>query len=124
MQFMTVVIMLNRRVVSCVAVSCNVGVAFCSYIIEENVCCLCLCDPSYPTSLAFEYLKTVMEEFGKQCGHRIFEAQRPYHFIEFGELVLTYVRTYVQWNTRMTNQKFWVKLFVISRDLLYQNNFP
>jgi vesicle transport protein SEC22 len=54
------------------------------YVIEENVCCLCLCEPSYPTSLAFDYLKTVSEEFAKQCGHRIFEAQRPYYFIEFG----------------------------------------
>ena len=35
-----------------------------------------------------------------------------------------YIHKYVQWNTDITNQKFQVKLFVISRNLLYQNNFP
>ena len=44
--------------------------------------------------------------------------------------VYLYVRAYVcffyklQWNTLITNQKFLVKLFVISGDLLCQNNFP
>lgn len=56
-----------------------------SYIIEDGVCYLCLCEPSYPAGLAFEYLKAVCEEFSKQCGRRIYEAQRPYYFIEFGE---------------------------------------
>ena len=58
-----------------------------SYMIEEGVCYLCLCEPSYPTTLAFEYLKAVSEEFSKQCGRKIYEAHRPYHFIEFGKCI-------------------------------------
>ena len=49
------------------------------------MCYLCLCEPSYPSGLAFEYLKAVHEEFSKQCGRRIYDAHRPYYFIEFGE---------------------------------------
>lgn len=60
-----------------------------SYIIEDGVCYLCLCEPSYPPGLAFEYLKAVCEEFSKQCGRKIYEAQRPYYFIEFGEFSQT-----------------------------------
>ena len=39
---------------------------------------------SYPSGLAFEYLKAEYEEFSKQCGRRIYDAHRPYYFIEFG----------------------------------------
>ena len=53
------------------------------YYIEEGICYLCLCEPSYPTGLAYEYLKAVSEAFSEQ-GHKIYESQRPYHFIEFG----------------------------------------
>ena len=79
----------------CLSVSCHVEAyvfhivffrPWCSYIIEEGVCYLCLCEPSYPSGLAFEYLKAVYEEFSKQCGRRIYDAHRPYYFIEFGEL--------------------------------------
>lgn len=64
---------------------CPLLCPWCSYIIEEGVCYLCLCEPSYPSGLAFEYLKAVYEEFSKQCGRRIYDAHRPYYFIEFGE---------------------------------------
>lgn len=56
-----------------------------SYIIEEGICYLTLCEPNYPARLAFSYLEKLHERFSEEHGHDIHRAQRPYHFIEFGE---------------------------------------
>ena len=55
-----------------------------SYILEEGICYLALCDPTYPTKLAFNYLENLHKDFSEQHGNDVHKASRPYHFIEFG----------------------------------------
>lgn len=57
---------------------------FASYIIEDGVCYLTLCEKSYPPRLAFTYLEAIHQAFSDQHGQEIYKASRPYHFIEFG----------------------------------------
>ena len=57
-----------------------------SYVIEEGICYLALCEHSYPPQLAFSYLENIHRDFSEQHGQDVHRAQRPYHFIEFGEL--------------------------------------
>ena len=55
-----------------------------SYILEEGICYLALCDPTYPAKLAFNYLENLHKDFSEQHGNDVHKASRPYHFIEFG----------------------------------------
>ncbi len=55
-----------------------------SYILEEGICYLALCDPTYPAKLAFSYLENLHKDFSEQHGNDVHKASRPYHFIEFG----------------------------------------
>ena len=59
-----------------------------SYVLEEGICYLALCEQTYPPQLAFTYLENVHRDFNEQHGQNIHRAQRPYHFIEFGKLDL------------------------------------
>lgn len=56
-----------------------------SYILEDGICYLALCDPTYPAKLAFSYLENLHKDFSEQHGNDVHRASRPYHFIEFGE---------------------------------------
>ncbi len=56
-----------------------------SYILEEGICYLALCDTTYPAKLAFSYLENLHKDFSEQHGGDVHKASRPYHFIEFGE---------------------------------------
>lgn len=58
-----------------------------SYIIEEGICYLALCEEAYPSRLAFSYLENLHTDFSQQHGHEVYKAQRPYFFIEFGKYV-------------------------------------
>lgn len=58
-----------------------------SYIIEERVCYLTMCDRAYPKKLAFQYLEDLKNEFERVYGNQIETAARPYAFIKFGKLV-------------------------------------
>ncbi|XP_064395871.1 vesicle-trafficking protein SEC22b-like isoform X7 [Halichondria panicea] len=60
----------------------NVIIASC-YILEEGICYLALCDPTYPAKLAFNYLENLHKDFSEQHGNDVHKASRPYHFIEF-----------------------------------------
>ena len=66
---------------------------FCSYIIENGVCYLALCEPNYSAGVAFQYLETVHQEFSEQHGQEIHKAGRPYYFVEFGN-ILIYINNY------------------------------
>ena len=69
----------------CVAIGeCCVSVCCYSYIIEQGVCFLALCEPTYPPRLAYSYLDNLQSVFNDQYGQEIYKAKRPYHFIEFG----------------------------------------
>ncbi len=56
-----------------------------SYIIEQDVCFLTLCDRGFNKKLAYSFLEDLSQEFYGQYGHKISTATRPYSFIEFGK---------------------------------------
>ena len=56
-----------------------------SYIIEQDVCFLTLCDRNFSKKLAYSFLEDLSQEFYNQYGHKINTATRPYSFIEFGK---------------------------------------
>ena len=58
-----------------------------SYIIEQDVCFLTLCDRNFNKKLAFSFLEDLSQEFYGIYGHKINTATRPYSFIEFGEFI-------------------------------------
>jgi vesicle transport protein SEC22 len=56
-----------------------------SYLIENGVCYLCVCDRSYPRKLAFSYLEELAKEFDVSYGQEVMKpGLRPYAFIKFG----------------------------------------
>uniref|UniRef100_A0A915K0E9 Longin domain-containing protein n=1 Tax=Romanomermis culicivorax TaxID=13658 RepID=A0A915K0E9_ROMCU len=57
--------------------------AFLSYAIENEICCLCLCDKNLPAKFCFAFLEDLAKEFNNRYGPRIHSVTRPYHFIEF-----------------------------------------
>ena len=67
----------------------------CSYIIENGVCYLTLCDKTYPRSLAFLYLQDLQKKFDADFGAEVDTVGRPYAFIKF-ETYLTKQRKQFQ----------------------------
>ncbi len=65
-----------------------------SYIIEQDVCFLTLCDRNFNRKLAYRFLEDLSQEFYSQYGHRIATATRPYSFIEFDTYIQKAKRTY------------------------------
>ncbi|CAJ0594416.1 unnamed protein product [Cylicocyclus nassatus] len=57
------------------------------YVIKDAICCLCLCQHSFPRKLAFAYLEDVAQEFLNQNATRIDQVVRPYHFLEFDQYI-------------------------------------
>ncbi|XP_064394978.1 uncharacterized protein LOC135342213 isoform X2 [Halichondria panicea] len=66
------------------SIECDPGRMVFHYILEEGICYLALCDPTYPAKLAFNYLENLHKDFSEQHGNDVHKASRPYHFIEFG----------------------------------------
>lgn len=56
---------------------------FCSYLIENDVCYLVMCDKLYSKRSAFNYLEDLAQEFHKNYGRKVNTVTRPYAFIEF-----------------------------------------
>lgn len=56
-----------------------------SYLIENGVCYLVLCERNYSTRIAYSYLEDIAQEFHAQYGKRVNTVTRPYTFIEFGK---------------------------------------
>jgi hypothetical protein len=57
-----------------------------SYIIEADICYLCICERSYPKKLAFSFLEELSKEFQVSHGHEAHRpGLRPYAFIKFGK---------------------------------------
>ncbi len=65
-----------------------------SYIIEQDVCFLTLCDRTFNKKLAYSFLEDLSQEFYGQYGHKINTATRPYSFIEFDTYIQKAKRTY------------------------------
>lgn len=74
------------------------------YVIEEGICYLALCEPTYPPQLAFTYLDNVHKDFSEQHGQNIHRAQRPYHFIEFGAEINRIKRNYLESQSRRSSR--------------------
>lgn len=55
----------------------------CSYLIENEVCYLVLCDKMFSKRMAFNFLEDISQEFYKNYGRKVNSVTRPYAFIEF-----------------------------------------
>lgn len=54
-----------------------------SYLIENEVCYLVLCDKLFSKRIAFNFLEDLAQEFSKSFGRKVNTVTRPYQFIEF-----------------------------------------
>lgn len=57
--------------------------SFFSYLIENEVCYLVMCDKMFSKRSAFTYLEDLSQEFHKNYGRKVNTVTRPYAFIEF-----------------------------------------
>lgn len=63
----------------------KLGCPYCSYIIKDDICFLCIADRSYPRKLAFAYLSDIATEFTTAYPPTQYLSSnlRPYAFVEF-----------------------------------------
>ena len=63
-------------------------IKFFSFLTENDICCLLICEKSYAAVLAFSFLDDIKRGFLQQY-HKVSieSAVRPYSFIEFGRLL-------------------------------------
>ncbi|RAH41141.1 SNAP receptor SEC22 [Aspergillus brunneoviolaceus CBS 621.78] len=59
------------------------------YIIQDDICFLCICDRSYPRKLAFTYLADLATEFTTTYSLTQYQSPtlRPYAFVEFDTFI-------------------------------------
>ena len=62
-----------------------------SYLIDQDVCYLVLCEQSYSKKLAFSFLEDLAQEFSSLYGKKVQSVNRPYSFIEFGNIILIFL---------------------------------
>lgn len=60
-----------------------VVILLCSYLIENDVVYLVLCDKMFSKKVAYSFLEEISQEFDNQYGRRVQSVTRPYAFIEF-----------------------------------------
>jgi vesicle transport protein SEC22 len=67
-----------------------------SYLIQNDVCFLCICDRSYPRKLAFTYLSDIATEFTNTYSESQYlsPSLRPYAFVEFDTFIQRSKKTY------------------------------
>lgn len=60
-----------------------------SYLIQDDICFLCICDRSYPRKLAFTYLADLASEFTTTYAQSQYLSPtlRPYAFVEFDTFI-------------------------------------
>ncbi|KRX38167.1 Vesicle-trafficking protein SEC22b [Trichinella nativa] len=80
--------------------SLETGNYYFHYIIDKNVCYLCLCDAAMSRNIAFAYLEELAREFCAGNAGRIESVTRPYHFIEFDSVIQNVKRKYVDYRNR------------------------
>ena len=68
----------------------------CSYVIQDAVVFLCICDHSYPRKLAFTYLQDLASEFTTIYPSQQYHSPtcRPYGFVEFDTFIQKTKKTY------------------------------
>ncbi|OGM50171.1 SNARE complex subunit SEC22 [Aspergillus bombycis] len=59
------------------------------YLIQDDICFLCICDRSYPRKLAFTYLADLATEFTTTYSSAQYQSPtlRPYAFVEFDTFI-------------------------------------
>ena len=71
-----------------------------SYLIENGVCYLVLCEKSFSKRLAFGYLEDLQNEFTSLYGSRVNSVNRPYSFIEFDTYIQKAKRSFMDARAR------------------------
>ncbi|KAF2264243.1 transport protein-like protein sec22 [Lojkania enalia] len=66
------------------------------YLIQDELCFICICDRSYPRKLAFTYLSDLASEFTTTYSANQYLAPscRPYAFVEFDTFIQRTKKTY------------------------------
>ncbi|KAB8349584.1 hypothetical protein FH972_023608 [Carpinus fangiana] len=66
------------------------------YLIQSDICFLCICDASYPRKLAFTYLSDLATEFTNTypSSQYLSTTLRPYAFVEFDTFIQKTKKTY------------------------------
>ncbi|KAI9802797.1 MAG: SNAP receptor [Piccolia ochrophora] len=66
------------------------------YVIQDQLCFLCICDKSYPRKLAFTYLSDLSREFTTTYTPQQYlnPTLRPYAFVEFDTFIQRTKKTY------------------------------
>ncbi|KAF2710985.1 transport protein-like protein sec22 [Pleomassaria siparia CBS 279.74] len=66
------------------------------YLIEGELCFICICERSYPRKLAFTYLSDLASEFTQTYSstHYLAPSCRPYAFVEFDTFIQRTKKTY------------------------------
>ncbi|KAI3948208.1 hypothetical protein MKX01_014807 [Papaver californicum] len=82
-------------------------------IIEGHVCCLIMCDRSYPKKLAFQYLEDLRNEFERVNGNQIETAARAYAFIKFDTFIQKTKKLYLDTSTQRNLAKLNDELFEV-----------
>jgi len=101
-----------------------------SYLIEEDVCYLCICEKSYPRKLAFSYLEELAKEFQNSYGNDVKKpGLRPYAFVQFDVFMQRTKRLYQDTRTTSNLDKLNADLQDVTRvmtknieDLLYRGD--
>jgi vesicle transport protein SEC22 len=67
-----------------------------SYLLNGDLCFLCICDRSYPRKLAFTYLSDLASEFTQtyQPHEYLNQGLRPYAFVQFDTFIQRTKKTY------------------------------
>lgn len=65
------------------------------YLLENGICYLSLCERTFSKRLAFSFLEDIATEFRQKYGQKLYQANRPYSFIEFD--------TYIQSSKKKLN---------------------
>jgi len=67
-----------------------------SYLINDQICFLCICERSYPRKLAFTYLSDLAAEFTTtySSSQYLSPTLRPYAFVEFDTFIQRTKKTY------------------------------
>lgn len=77
---------------------CELPIDLChySYVIQDSICFLCICDKSYPRKLAFTYLADLATEFTTTYSSTQYLSPtlRPYAFVEFDTFIQRTKKTY------------------------------
>ncbi|KAG4907894.1 hypothetical protein JHK84_056418 [Glycine max] len=76
-----------------------------SYLVENGVVFIVLCESTYPRKLAFHYLQDIQKEFEKFDKTLIGKITRPYSFVKFDGIIANISRQYIDTRTQANLSK-------------------